>query len=133
MLPWPTPIVPAGFPPITVMPVPVKAAEAIVTVPMPALVTVKLRVVVVPTATLPKLMLVTLGESTPAPGSEACVFAELVYAAQLERPAIARIMARVVIRTTGVDERLTVALSCELELLVRIPRSWLRALMSESV
>jgi len=75
---WPTPIVPAGFPPTTVKPAPVKAAEAIVTVPNPVFVTVRLCVAVVPTATLPKLALVTLGERIPAPGSEACVFAELV-------------------------------------------------------
>jgi hypothetical protein len=77
---WPTPIVPAGFPPTTVMPAPVKAAEAIVTVPRPVLATVRLCVAVVPTATLPKLTLVTLGESIPAPdpGSEGCVFVELV-------------------------------------------------------
>ena len=78
MLLWPTPIVPAGFPPTTVNPAPVNAAEAIVTVPNPVFVTVKLCVAVLPTATLPKLTLVTLGESIPAPGSEACVFDELV-------------------------------------------------------
>ena len=43
------------------------AAEPIVTVPNPVLVTVKLCVAVVPTATLPKLTLVALGESMPAP------------------------------------------------------------------
>ena len=78
MLLWPTPIVPAGLPPTTVKPAPVKAAEAIVTVPNPVLVTVRLCVAVFPTATLPKLTLVALGESIPAPGSEGCVFAELV-------------------------------------------------------
>ena len=78
MLLWPTPIVPAGFPPTTVNPAPVKAAEAIVTDPNPVFVTVKLCVAVLPTATLPKLTLVTPGESIPAPGSEACVFDELV-------------------------------------------------------
>ena len=66
---WPTAIVPEGFPPITVKPAPVKAACAMVTVPNPVLVTDKLWVAVFPTATLPKLMLVTLGESIPAPGS----------------------------------------------------------------
>ena len=80
MLLWPTPIVPAGFPPTTVIPAPVMAAEPIVTVPSPVLVTVKLCVAVFPTATLPKLTLVTLGDSmpAPAPGLEGCVFAELV-------------------------------------------------------
>jgi hypothetical protein len=130
---WPTPIVPAGFPPITVMPVPVKAAEAIVTVPSPVLVTDKLCVAALPTATLPKLTLVALGERMPAPESEGCVFAELVYPAQLESPAIARIMASVVIRTTGVDERPTVTPFCELDFVVRTVRSWLWALMSRSV
>jgi hypothetical protein len=61
-----------------VRPAPVKAADAIVTVPNPVLVTVKLCVAVFPAATLPKLTLVTLGESIPVPGSEDCVFAELV-------------------------------------------------------
>jgi hypothetical protein len=75
---WPTPIVPEGFPPITVKPAPVKVAPDIVTVPSPVLVTVKLCVAVFPTAMLPKLTLAALGESTPAPGSEDCVFAELV-------------------------------------------------------
>ena len=78
MLLWPTPIAPAGFPPTTVNPAPVNAAEAIVTDPNPVFVTVKLCVAVLPTATLPKLTLVTPGESIPAPGSEACVFDELV-------------------------------------------------------
>ena len=59
-------------------PAPVKVACAIVTVPSPVLVTEKLCVAVFPTATLPKLILVALGESMPAPGSEGCVFAELV-------------------------------------------------------
>ena len=75
---WPTPMIPEGFPPTTVKPAPVKAAEAIVTVPNPVLVTVKLCVAVAPTAMLPKLTLVMLGESTPAPGLDDCVFAELV-------------------------------------------------------
>ncbi len=78
MLLWPTAIVPDGLPPITVKPVPVKAAEAIVTVPNPVLVMLKLCVAVFPTATLPKLRLVALGESTPELGSEGDVFAELV-------------------------------------------------------
>ncbi len=133
MLLWPTPIVPAGLPPITVKPAPVKAAEAIVTVPNPVLVTVKLCVALLPTATLPKLTLVTLGESIPAPGSEDCVFAELVYPAQLESPAIVRIIASVVIRATGVDDRLTVVLSCKLDLVLQSARAWLWALMSRPV
>jgi len=49
-----------------------------VAVPNPVLVTVKLCVAVLPTATLPKLTLVALGESIPAPGSEGCVFVALV-------------------------------------------------------
>jgi len=75
---WPTPIVPEGFPPITVRPAPARIAPEIVVVPNPVLVTVKLCVAVFPTATLPKLRLVTLGESMPAPGSEGCVFVALV-------------------------------------------------------
>jgi len=74
----PTAIVPEGFPPITVKPAPVKVAPEIVTVPKPVLVTVKLCVAVLPTAMLPKLRLVTLGERIPAPGLEGVVFAELV-------------------------------------------------------
>jgi len=42
-------------------------------------------------------------------------------------------MASVVIRTTGVDDRLTAAPSCELDVLVRTARSWLWALMSRPV
>jgi hypothetical protein len=74
----PTPIAPDGLPPTTVKPAPVKFADAMVTVPNPVLVTVRLCVVEFPTATLPKLTLVELGESTPVPGSEGFVFAELV-------------------------------------------------------
>ena len=78
MLLCPTPIVPEGFPPTTVKPAPVKVAPEIVTVPKPVLVTVKLCVAVLPTAMLPKLTLVALGERIPAPGLEGVVFAELV-------------------------------------------------------
>jgi hypothetical protein len=74
----PTPIVPEGFPPITVKPAPVMVAPEIVTVPKPVLVTVKLCVAVLPTAMLPKLKLVALGERIPAPGFEGVVFVELV-------------------------------------------------------
>jgi hypothetical protein len=49
-----------------------------VAVPKPVLVTVKLCVAVFPTATLPKLTLVTLGERMPVPGSEGCVLVALV-------------------------------------------------------
>lgn len=49
-----------------------------VTAPNPELVTVKLCVAVVPTATLPNVMLVALGESMPAPGLEGWVFDALV-------------------------------------------------------
>jgi hypothetical protein len=75
---WPTAIVPEGFPPITVKPAPVKVAPEMVAVPKPVLVTVKLCVAVFPTATLPKLTLVTLGERMPVPGSEGCVLVALV-------------------------------------------------------
>jgi hypothetical protein len=50
----------------------------IVTVAVPVLVTVKLCVVVFPTATLPKLKLVPLAERTPAPELPGEVFATLV-------------------------------------------------------
>jgi hypothetical protein len=49
-----------------------------VTVAVPVLVTVKLCVVVFPTATLPKFKLVPLAESTPAPEVPGDVFAALV-------------------------------------------------------
>jgi hypothetical protein len=49
-----------------------------VTVAVPVLVTVKLCVVGFPTATLPKLRLVPLAESTPAPEVPGDVFAALV-------------------------------------------------------
>jgi hypothetical protein len=75
---WPTATVPEGFPPTTVNPAPAKVAPEIVAVPSPVLVTVKLCVTVLPTATLPKLKLVALGERIPAPGSEGLVFVALV-------------------------------------------------------
>jgi hypothetical protein len=75
---WPTAIAPAGLPPITVNPAPVKVAAEIVAVPKPVFVTVKLCVAVLPTATLPKLTLVVLGESIPVPGSLLWVFVALV-------------------------------------------------------
>jgi hypothetical protein len=74
----PTPIVPEGFPPITVKPAPVKVAPEMVTVPNPVLVTVKLCVALFPTAMLPNAKLVALGERIPVLGSEGVVFAELV-------------------------------------------------------
>jgi hypothetical protein len=49
-----------------------------VAVPNPVLVTVKLCVAVFPTAMLPKVKPVALGERIPTPGSEGDVFAELV-------------------------------------------------------
>jgi hypothetical protein len=75
---WPTAIVPEGFPPITLNPAPVIVACEMVTVAVPVLVTVKLCVVVFPTATLPKLRLAPLAESTPAPEVPGDVFAALV-------------------------------------------------------
>ncbi len=75
---WPTAIVPEGFPPITVKPAPAKVAPEMVAVPNPVLVTVKLCVAVFPTATLPKLTLVALGESIPVPESDGWVFVALV-------------------------------------------------------
>ena len=78
MLASPTAIVPEGFPPITVKPAPVKVAAEMVAVPNPVLVTLKLCVAVFPTAMLPKLTLVALGESTPTLGLEGCVFVALV-------------------------------------------------------
>ncbi len=74
---WPTAIVPEGFPPITLNPAPVIVAWEMVTVPNPVLVTVKLWVAVLPTATLLKLRLVALGERIPVPGSWGVVFATL--------------------------------------------------------
>ena len=78
MLVWPTAIVPEGFPPTTLNVAPVMVACEIVTVAVPVLVTVKLCVAVLPTATLPKLMLVELAERTPAPLPPVEVFAALV-------------------------------------------------------
>jgi hypothetical protein len=75
---WPTGIVPEGFPPTTVNPAPVMVAFEMVTVAVPVFVTVTLWVVVFPTATLPKLKLVALGERMPAPGSPVVVFPALV-------------------------------------------------------
>ena len=49
-----------------------------VTVPNPVFVTVKLCVELLPTAMLPKVRLVALGESIPVPGFEDCVFVALV-------------------------------------------------------
>lgn len=78
MLLWPTGIVPEGFPPITLNAAPVMVACEIVTVAVPVLVTVKLCEAVLPTATLPKVKLLALVESTPAPGSPVEVLAALV-------------------------------------------------------
>jgi hypothetical protein len=46
---------------------------------------------------------------------------------------MARIIASVVIRTAGLDERLTAARSCDFELVVRTARSGLWALMATPV
>ena len=124
MLLWPTGIVPEGFPPITLNPVPVNVACDIATDAVPVFVTVTLCIVMLPTATLPKLKLVALAVSTPAPGSPGVVFAALVYAAQLERPTIARTMASVVKRTMYLGERAGVASGCGIE------SGMLRALLS---
>jgi len=59
----------AGFPPTTVKAAPVIAAAAMLTGLVPVFVTVTLCIPVLPTATFPKLTLVELAESTPAPGS----------------------------------------------------------------
>lgn len=78
MLVCPTGIVPDGFPPITLNPAPDIVACETVTVAVPVLVTVKLCVALLPTATLPKVKLVALAESTPAPGFPGLVFPALV-------------------------------------------------------
>ena len=66
---WPTGTEEAGFPPTTVKAAPVITAEAMFTVAVPVFVTVTLCVPVLPTAMLPKLMLVEPADSTPALGS----------------------------------------------------------------
>ena len=104
-----------------------------VTVPNPVLVTLKLCVALFPTATLPKLRLAMLGESTPAPESCGAVFAELVYPAQLVRPTIATIIAIVAASTIGLGERITRALSCDFDVSLRSACTWVWALMSRSV
>src|SRR5208282_2416183 len=75
----------AGFPPITVKPVPVIAAAEMLTAAVPVLVMLKLCVALLPTATFPKLKLEALGERIPAPWFCNCP-PGLVYPAQLERP-----------------------------------------------
>jgi hypothetical protein len=67
---------------------------------------------VFPTGRLPKLRLVTFGESTPAPGVCGAVFAVLVYAAQFESPTIATTIAKIVRKVSGLVVRVTVAPSC---------------------
>jgi hypothetical protein len=82
---------------------PVIAAWEMLTVAVPVFVNVRLCVPVLPTATLPKLRLVEVADSTPAPGSPTVpppppvppTDAALVYPEQLERPAAARMTAKV--------------------------------------
>ncbi len=59
------------------------------TVAVPVFVTVTVCVALPPTATLPNVTLVDPAESTPLPGFDGEVFAELVYPAQFDRPIIA--------------------------------------------
>jgi hypothetical protein len=87
---WPTASEPAGLPPVTVKPVPVRVACEMFTVAVPVFVIVTLWVALPPTATLPNVTDVELAESTPAPGFDGVVLAALVYPAQLESPSMAR-------------------------------------------
>jgi hypothetical protein len=121
---WPTGIVPEGFPPITLNPAPVNVACEIATAAVPVLVKVTLCVVVLPTAILPKLKLVALAESMPAPGSPGVVFAALVYPAQLESQTIARTMASVVKKTMYLGERAGVASGREIGSGTRLALLW---------
>ena len=67
---WPTGIEPEGFVPTIVNAAPedIDAVEML-TAAVPILVKLTVCVPVLPTAMLPKLRLVEVGESTPAPGS----------------------------------------------------------------
>jgi hypothetical protein len=95
-----------------VNPAPVTVACEIFTAPSPVFVKVTLCVALFPTARLPKLKLVTFGESTPAPGVCGVVFAVLVYAAQFESPTIATTIAKIVRKVCALVVRVTVAPSC---------------------
>jgi hypothetical protein len=72
---------------------------------VPVFVTVTLAVVVFPTPTVPKLNVVRLAESMPELMVFAGLFA-LVYAVQLDNPAIATIVASVRTRVTAPARRL---------------------------
>ena len=74
-------------------PAPVITAWEMSTVAVPLLVTVRLCVVLLPTATFPKLRLDALGERTPefgSPGFPPCDAPALAYPAQLDRPTIVK-------------------------------------------
>jgi hypothetical protein len=76
------------------------------TVAVPVFVIVSDWVVLLPTATSPKLRVVVLAESTPEPdvtGVPGPVFAALVYPAQLDRPTIAKNVAITVSSRAGRD------------------------------
>ena|ERR1700677_778962 len=76
------------------------------TVAVPVFVTVRDCVVVLPTATSPKLRVGELAERTPVPdvtGEPGPVLAALVYPAQLDSPAIARNSATVVSSSAGCE------------------------------
>ena len=65
---WPTAIEVTGFPPTIVNPAAEIDACVMFTVAVPVLVTLRVCVAVVPTATFPKPRLVGLGVRTPTPG-----------------------------------------------------------------
>ncbi|MGC1385730.1 MAG: hypothetical protein WA823_18285 [Candidatus Acidiferrales bacterium] len=75
---WPTANDPAGLPPVTVKPEPVRVACEMFTVAVPVFVIVTFWVALPPTATLPNVTLVELAESTPEPEFDGAVLAELV-------------------------------------------------------
>jgi hypothetical protein len=75
---WPTPSEADGLPPVTLKPEPVTVACEMFTVAVPVFVTVTVCVALPPTATLPNVTLVDPAESTPLPGFDGEVFAELV-------------------------------------------------------
>jgi hypothetical protein len=75
---WPTARLVAGLPPVTLNPAPVTVACEMFTAAVPAFVTVTFCVALPPTATLPNVTLVEFAESTPLPGFDGLVLAELV-------------------------------------------------------
>jgi hypothetical protein len=75
---WPTARDAEGLPPVTLKPAPVTVACETFTVAVPVFVIVTVWVALPPTATLPNVTLVEPAESTPLPGFEGVVFAELV-------------------------------------------------------